>query len=165
MIQNFENGSTLITGDDFFEHLFNIMNNKNNYDTDCSFCNVEYDPNNERCEDCSIPKGLSCSCHINPPCIKCENSKFEVSPFLINYKRYKAGGKTVWECFKSNKKTFLKLNEIEERGFELNAETLTTGEISICITDLDEEMDIAIEICEKINFKDCVTKLINEFEI
>lgn len=155
MKQVFEDGSVLLTGDDFTRAIDAMLNRRGNYDISCSFCQFE---DSEICKDCTITNDTSCSCHISPPCSRCVGSKFEVSPYLLNYKHY-VNGKTKWECFKGNKTTFEKLTKIEEKGFNASAEILTTGEISITIE--DNFYDYDIDICQKPNFKQAMINLIN----
>ena len=105
----------------------------------------------------------ACSCHINPPCGKCGGSKFEVSPYLINYINYKDGRKK-WKCFKVNKEIFDKVTIIENSGFMLSTETLTTGEVALYI---DNDSDIheydVIEICKKNEYKTIMCNIIKNF--
>lgn len=144
------------------EALRMSYNKRNNYtERDCSFCINE--GNEDICDDCSVTYNeVGCSCHINPPCSLCEGSFFEPSNFLINYKHYRKQNKWKWECFKSNENVFNKLTQIESKGYELDAETLQTGEISITITDKTDILDI--EVCTKQNFKSKVEEFILAFD-
>ena len=158
-IKQFENGSFLVAGRDLENYL---LNRRNKYSVDCKFCSHEDEKDNLICDECSILGDESCSCHINPPCSKCENSRFEVSPHLINYKHYK-DGKWRWECFKSNEDVFDKFKKIEESGMILSAETITTGEIVIYLGLDDDVEEEEIKICsEKKYFKEEVEKMIIE---
>jgi len=162
MKTEFENGSVLYTGNDVTEILLKSFNRRNNYDhKDCSFCMHENN-DEEFCDDCSVYifEG-GCSCHINPPCSFCENNKFEVSNFLINYKHHKKN-KWNWECYKSSEKVFNKLTVLEKDGFVLSAETLTTGEIAIYLEKGGNDHDIVI--CKKPNFKNAVNSLVIYFK-
>ena len=164
MIQKFDNGSVLYTGDDLekaFERMYNI---RNNYDKSCDFC--IHDEDSEECENCSIPNDLSCSCHINPPCSKCVDSRFEPTDCLINFKNYHQSGdgksKWKWECFPTTEKVYEKFCAIEKSGFEMSAEILQTGEIAIYLGHVLSNDEI-IEICKKVQFKITATKMIEEF--
>lgn len=157
-IQKFKDGAVLVTGNDIYSHLMNAMNRRNNVENDCSFCeHEETKEDNEFCDGCSIPDDLSCSCHIRPPCSKCENSRFEPSINLINYKHYHEAGKWRWECFRADKITFKKLSDLEKKGYELSAETLNTGVIAIYLGD-------DIELSDRQNFKGIIIKLVNRFK-
>ena len=160
MIRQFKNGSTLVTGNDIYSYFEKSLNKRNNYDKNCSFCEHE---GNEKCDDCSLFSGdMSCSCHINPPCSKCVDSKFEVTKYLINYKCYIEGGngKWRWECFRSDKKTWEVFNKMESDKWELSAETLTNGVIAIYLEKNVDEIE-EIELCgKKVEFKNNVIKFI-----
>lgn len=159
-IKRFENGTVIYTGKDMEDALYKALNKRNNYDRECSFC--VHDSKDDFCGDCSLLSGdLACSCHINPPCSKCTDSRFEVSPYLINYKHFK-DDKNLWECYRADEKTFKKLELIEAEGFYANAETLTTGEIAIYIT--KREYDDII-ICRKVEFRIKMSEFINRFNI
>ena len=100
--QVFEDGSVLLTGDDMITAMERMFNHRGNHDISCSFC--AHEGNEEYCEGCTIADtDNSCSCHINPPCSKCVGSKFEVSPFLINYEQHQKEKKKRWQCFKGMK--------------------------------------------------------------
>ncbi len=158
-IQKFKNGSVLYTGKDIGDAIYKALNKRNKFDRECSFCIHEGE---DFCDDCSLFTGdLACSCHINPPCSICTDSRFEVSPYLINYKHFK-NGKRPWECYRADEKTFKKLGAIEAEGFYANAETLGTGEIAMYIT--KGEYD-DINICKKIEFKTKMSEFINNFDI
>jgi hypothetical protein len=162
MKKEYSNGSVLYTGDDVTRVLLESFNRRNDYNNrDCSFC-INENINDELCDECSvfIFEDGSCSCHINPPCSFCECNLFEPSPYLINYKHHK-NWKWKWECFKSTKEVFDKLTLLEEEGFVLSAETLTTGEIAIYLENDDYGEDI--EICNKIDFKKTVNEFITNF--
>ena len=162
MKQQFEDGSVLLTGEDMRIALEATINRRGVYDIDCSFCQHEGDE--ERCKGCTIIDWeTSCSCHINPPCSKCVGSKFESSPFLINYVHHKSH-RDKWECFKGDEATFKKLEEIESAGLRLSAETLSTGEIAMYIDD-GIERDYEIEICAKADFKQAMCKMVKKFAI
>ncbi len=157
MRQEFKDGSVLLTGDDMARAMEAIINRRGAYEIECSFCIHENDE--EYCDGCTIADtNYSCSCHINPPCSKCVGSKFEVSPYLINYEHIK-GGRRKWECFKGTKETFEKLETIEALGLKLSAETLLTGEIAMYIED-GIEKDYEIEICKKKDFKQVMCEMI-----
>ena len=157
-INKFKNGSVLYTGDDIYDHLMRSFNKRNNYDKTCDFCKHEED--SEECDGCSLLiEGLSCSCHRNPPCSKCVNSKFEPTPYLINYKNYK-NGREMWECFPTTKEIFSKFEMIEKEMFGLHAEILTTGEVAIYLKHVVEDYDEVIEICKKVKFKSVSQKMI-----
>jgi hypothetical protein len=159
-IKKFEDGTVLYTGNDMVEALYKSLNKRDNYDRECSFCVHE---GSGFCDDCSLVTGdLACSCHINPPCSKCTDSRFEVSPYLINYKHFK-DGKSPWECYRADEKTFKKLELIEAEGFYSNAETLRTDEIALYITTKGEYDDI--HICKKTEFKTKMSEFINNFNI
>lgn len=160
--KEFEDGSVLLTGEDMRIALEASINHRGAYDRDCSFCQHEGDE--DYCDGCTIADWeTSCSCHINPPCGKCVGSKFEVSPYLINYTHHKNGKKKI-ECFKGDKETFKKLSEIESIGLSLSAETLSTGEIAMYIDD-GIEKDYEIEICVKADFKQTMCKMIGKFQV
>lgn len=165
--QVFSDGSVLLTGKELEIALEAIINRRGSYDIDCSFC--VHDGKDDYCEGCSIlDRDRSCSCHINPPCGKCVDSKFEVSPYLINYEHITVTKDTKrkihrWECFKGDKEIFEKLEAIEKSGLKITAETLTTGEIAMYIED-GVEKDYEIEICFKADFKKTMCKMILSFE-
>lgn len=165
-IQKFKDGKVLVTGDDVTDYLLKSLNRRNNYNKECSFCIHDGDILHEddfECGDCSLVTGdMSCSCHINPPCSKCEKSLFEVSSYLINYKHFK-DGKSPWECYRGDEKTFKKLEAIEAEGFYANAETLTTGEIAMYISKGGQE-EGDIEICRRVEFKSKMSQFINNFD-
>lgn len=162
MIEKFKDGSTLVTGDDFTKHLHKMLNKRNGYDKNCSFCKHEGD---ERCGDCSFENtDISCSCHISPPCYKCVNSAFEPTQYLVNYKRYveNGNGKWRWKCFRSDKNTWEVFNKMESDGWELSAETLTNGVIAIYLEKNIDEIE-EIELCgKKVEFKNTVIKFIDK---
>jgi len=162
-IKKYENGAVLVTGDDVHDFLLKSLNRRNNYDKACSFCKHEQgpnDPDNENCDGCSILRDDGgCHCHIMPPCSYCVDSAFEQSPFLINYKHYRDGGKWKWECFKSDEETFKKLSELESKRHELSTETLQCGTVAVYLG-FDENEEI--ELCAKSDFKKTVEKLINK---
>ena len=160
MKKTFEDGSVLMTGQDMINAIESLYNHRGNYDRECSFCAHEGD--DEYCDECTAITMDGCSCNINAPCEFCVGLKFDVSPFLINYKHYK-GGKSRWECFKGGETEYKKLSEIEKSGFNLSCETLTTGEISITIEDSEQDYDI--EICNKRDFKSTVLELITRFDL
>ena len=167
MRQEFKDGSVLLTGNDMIKAMEKAYNHRDNYDTSCSFC--VHEGNDEHCEGCTIlDTDYSCSCHINPPCSKCVGSKFEVSPYLINYEHIKiTGGKKrwIWECFKGDKEVFEKLEAIEALpALKLTAETLSTSEIAMYIED-GIERDYDIEICNKPEFKQAMRKMIMGFDL
>ena len=166
-IQKFKNGTILVTGDDIYDYIMKSHNKRNNYKKECSFCLHNGNILHEDicgCGDCSLETGdMACSCHINPPCSKCTESLFEVSPYLINYKHFEKG-KSPWECYRGDKQTFDKLTRIESQGFYANAETLITNEIAIYISKVNKEEE-DIEICKKIEFKSAMSKFINNFDI
>ena len=165
-IEKFESGSVLYTGNDMMDALRQSLNHRNNYDNkSCSFCKHEENTNNE-CDSCSVlsddPYMQGCSCHINPPCAYCVDSHFEPSYFLINYKHYNQKG-WKWECFKSTKDVLAKLSKIESKDFELDSETLSTGEISMTISDGEDIYEI--ELCQKKDFKSTMEKMIMKFNL
>jgi hypothetical protein len=167
--QTFKGGSVLMTGDDMMAALEAAYNRRGLYETECSYCihedssDAEYD---EFCEGCSISDtDLSCSCHINPPCSKCVESAFEPSSNLVNYQQHK-NGKKKWECFKADKEVCDKLQLIEDAKLELSAEILTTGEVAIYIDDgIDFGNNEAIEICERVKYKQVMCKMIMDYSI
>lgn len=163
-ITTFENGSVLYTGNDMTEALLKSLNCRNNYDNSCLFC--KHESSELECDGCSVLSDNSykqgCSCHINPPCSYCTDNHFEPSGYLINYKHYKSNG-WKWECFKSTKNIFDRFTKIESRGFEIDAETLSTGEISMTITANEEIYEI--ELCEKKDFKLTMEKMIKKFNL
>lgn len=163
MKEVFEDGTVIFTGKDMIAAMESMYNHRDNYDRDCGFCTHEGDE--EFCEDCSLIEGMQhgCSCHINPPCGFCVGLKFEPTEFLINYQHCKSAGRRRWECFKGDTFSVGKLSEIEDAGFNLCAETLTTGEVSITVEDSDQ--DYEIEICNKPEFKKTVIDLITRFDI
>ncbi len=159
-IHKFPSGSVLYTGQDMRDVL-DKANKRNDYSTECSYC-LHDGKDDDFCSDCSLLSGdMGCSCHIMPPCAKCTDSRFEVTPYLINYKHFK-DGKSPWECYRADEKTFKKFELIEAEGFYANAETLTTGDVALYLTkgEYDE-----IEICRKVEFKNRMSKLINDFNI
>ena len=172
MRQEFENGSVLLTGNDMIAAMEKDLNCRDNYDVSCSFC--EHEGNDEHCDGCTIlDTDYSCSCHINPPCSKCVGSKFEVTPYLINYehivivKSSSNISKKRWikECFKGDKDVFEKLEAIESLpALKLTAESLSTGEIAMYIED-GIERDYEIEICRKPDFKQTMRKMIMGFDL
>jgi hypothetical protein len=162
-IHKFDNGSILATGDNIYDFLF--ANKRNGYKRRCDFCRHN---NTDICESCSRQDGeRSCSCHINPPCEFCEKDAFEVTDYLINFKNYFPRRKEGfdWETFPSNKEVFDKYAKIENGGYVLSAEILSTGEIAIYLDrDLDEENEHALlEICKKHDFKSVAEKMIMNF--
>ena len=159
--QIFNDGSVLLTGKDMEIAMEAMINHRGRYDISCEFCIHEGD--DVYCEGCTIlDLDSSCSCHICPPCSKCVGSKFEVSPCLINYIHHKNGRKR-WECFKGYQQTFEKLTLMEEKGFHLSAETLTTGEIAMYVE--DGEIDYEIEICNQIEFKQTMSGMVHNFNL
>ena len=164
--KTFADGSVLLTGQEMTDCLLAAINCRGNFDRECSFCRYE-NTDDERCDDCSIADmDRSCSCHINPPCGKCTESRFEESPYLINYKV----GTRKWQCFKGDKETFDKLTEIEKTDFELSAEILSTGKAAMYIGDpIYDDIDCAeskmIEICQRKDFKETMCKMIMEFKV
>ena len=162
----FADGSVLLTGQEMIDSLEALYNHRGSFDRDCSFC--RYDTyENEHCDGCSISNtDRSCSCHINPPCSKCVDSAFEVSPYLINYQACKKGGKRQWQCFRGDKETFDKLTEIEKTKFKLTAEILSTGEVTMYIDDdIEASKYDMIEICNKKDFKQTMLKMIMDFKL
>ena len=159
-IKHFKNGSVLFTGNDMYEAVMRSFSRRNNYTKSCDFCIHEED--SEECDGCSLlTEGLCCSCHINSPCSYCVDSKFEPTPYLINYKNYK-DGRAQWECFPSTKEIFNKFEALEKEGFILHAEILTTGEVAIYLKYVFEEYDRVIKICRKVEFKSAAQKMILE---
>ncbi len=156
----FQDGSVLTTGQEMIDVLEALYNHRGAFDRTCDFC-VHEDNTEGFCDGCSISDWeLSCSCHINPPCQKCVESKFDVSPYLINYKNHK-NGREKWECFKGDKELVDKLAEIESAGLILSAEILTTGEVAMYIDDgIDADENDSIEICQKREFKQTMCKMI-----
>jgi hypothetical protein len=140
--QTFKDGSTLLTGNDMQRALEAMLNRRGAYDIDCSFCVHEYVE--DICDECSIGTDMSCSCHINPPCSKCERSSFEVTPYLLNFEQHEKGSKK-WHCIKGDKETYNKLAEIENLGFHISTEILQTNEIALYIEDgnIDYEIEIS----------------------
>lgn len=160
--QVFADGTVLLTGDDMTKSLMASLNRRDAYDIDCSFC--LHEGNESHCGGCSIADtDYSCSCHINPPCGKCVNSKFEVSPYLINYEAHK-GDRKNWQCFKADKAVFDNLASIEGSGLHLSAEVLTTGEAAMYIED-GVEKDYEIEICARRDFKETMCRMIMTFSL
>lgn len=163
--QIFADGSVLVIGDDMTKALEARWDRRGNHDISCSFCQHENN-DDEYCEGCTIADWeTSCSCHINPPCNKCVGSKFEVSPYLINYRHHK-NGRTQWECFKGDKNLLDKVEEIKRSGLKLSAEVLSTGEVAMYIDD-GEDCDIndSCEICQKKDFREVMTEMIKTFSI
>ncbi len=160
MKQTFGDGSVLLTGDDFSRAMEAVVNKRGAHDRGCSFCIYEQ---TEDCDGCALQdRDLSCSCHINPPCAKCVNSKFDVSPYLLNYEHIKQGRRR-WECFRGDKKSFEKLTEIENAGLGVTAETLMTGEIAFYIGNGME--DYTCDICLKVKFRQELPKAIVRFDL
>lgn len=157
-IHTFKDGTKIITGDDFAR----FFKQRDLYDVSCDFCiyNIETD---SICESCSVKDiDRCCSCHLDPPCQYCVESNFEPSPYLLNYYHYK-GGRKKWECIRGDKECLHKLAEIEKAGFNLSAETLGTGEISINVE--DSEYDYEFEICHKKDFLVALKKIIMRFDV
>ena len=78
MIQRFDDGTKLITGNDFDELMGKVLNLPDGKKFGCAEC--KYAEEKDYCDDidCShLWDGASCSCHINPPCSKCVNNAFE----------------------------------------------------------------------------------------
>lgn len=162
MKQQFKDGSVLLTGEELRIALEATINRRGAYDIDCSFCRHEDDE--EHCKGCTIADWeTSCSCHISPPCSKCVGSKFESTPYLINYVHHKSH-RDKWECFKGDEATFEKVEKIENSGLRLSAETLSTGEVAMYIDD-GVERDYEIEICAKADFKQTMCKMVKKFLI
>lgn len=164
-IKTFKDGSVLYTGDDIYKHFERCWNKRDNYQTSCNYCKHE---NSERCEECSIPSGISCSCHLTPPCSKCVNNGFEPTKHLINYENYSAykmkgsKAKPKWECFPTTKEIFEKFTKLEKAGLRLSAEILNTGEIVIYLGKPYDDKNEKIEICEKLKFKSVAEKMIKK---
>jgi len=159
--QIFADGSVLTTGKDMIATMEAMFNRRDAHDISCSFC--VHEGNEEYCEGCTIADtDHSCSCHICPPCSKCVGSKFEVSPFLINYEQHKEGRKR-WQCFKGDESVFAKLEAIEKTGFHLSAEILSTGEAAIYID--DGSIDYEVEVCKRSEFKQKMRKMIMAFDV
>jgi len=161
--KEFENGSVLLTGNDMSVALEALINHRGAYEIDCSFC--QHEGCDDYCDGCTIADHEhSCSCHINPPCSKCVGSKFEVSPYLINYMHHVQNGRKRWECFKANKATFDKVVAIESSGLHLSAETISTREIAMYIGD-DIEKDYEIEVCKRSDFKKVMCEMIEKHQV
>ena len=161
--QVFRDGSVLLTGQDMIEALEASYNHCGAHDTDCSFCKHEDDE--KYCKGCTIADAdHCCSCHINPPCSYCVGSKFEVSPYLINYKQHENGRKR-WQCFKATKDVFDKLKLIEEADLHLSAEILTTNEAAMYVSSNHDEPDLEIKVCPRNEFKPVMCKMILELDI
>ena len=150
-------------GQDLIVAMEASCNRRGAYDIDCSFC--EHGEDEKYCEDCTIADtDYCCSCHINPPCSYCVGSKFEVTPYLVNYKHHKNGRKR-WQCFKANKETFDKLEAIEDAGFHLSAEILTTGVAAMYISSNLDEPDLEVAVCPRREFKRVMCEMILKFNI
>lgn len=161
MKKTFNDGSVLLTGEDMRIALEAVLNRRGRYDRTCHFCLHEGDEN--YCLECSaLDTDRCCSCHLNAPCSWCISLKFEVSPYLLNYRHYKQHRKK-WECIKGDKESFEKLERIEAAGFSLAAETLRMGEISITIE--DDQQDYEFEICQKQAFLEGIRKIIMSFDL
>ena len=161
--QVFRDGSVLLTGKEFTIALEAVVNHRGAYDIDCSFC--EHEDEEEYCEGCTIADtDHCCSCHISPPCSKCVGSKFEVSPYLINYIQHKNGRKR-WQCFKASADVFNKLKLIEEADLHLSAEILTTNEAAMYVSSNHDEPDLEVEVCPRNEFKQVMCKMILELDI
>lgn len=167
-IQYLEDGGVLYTGEDAFKGWKNGF--RDNYDSrDCRYCIHQGDE--EYCEDCNNLKEefAGCSCHINAPCSYCLELKFESSVFLINYRAY--GQNRVygqknwrWECIASTENIFNKFKIMEEQGFYLDAELLSTEEVSInLMNDMDEVMEI--RICQRKDFWQIMEDIIKNYKI
>lgn len=157
MKQCFTDGAVILTGKDFKIWAEAVINRRGAHDISCSFCQHEDD--DKYCDGCSVLDWeRCCSCHINPPCCYCTDSKFEVTPYLLNYQNCKANKKRRWECVKGNQASFQKLTMLEKEGFEVAAETLTTGEIAICIE--KGHKDYEVEICAQKEFPEKLISLI-----
>lgn len=165
-IKTFNNGSVLYTGDDIYKAFEQCWNRRDNYKKSCHFCKHNGSEDGS-CDGCSVANDdMCCSCHINPPCAYCVNSNFEVTEYLINFKNYQQG-KSRWECFPTTKEVFEKFKVIENSGYILSAEILSTGEIAIYIdkeylSDLSNIRE-SIDICRKVEFKQHAVKMIKEF--
>jgi len=163
-IHKFKGGSVLYTGDDMYDML--LATGRGNYVKKCDFCaHLETD----RCDDCSCIDGeLCCSCHIAPPCSFCVGNGFEVIGTLINFKNYSSRLKRGfdWETFPTRKMAvFNKYAELENNGFVLSSEILTTGEVAIYLDKDKEGNNVAtgegyIEICRKVEFKIVAERMI-----
>ena len=160
-IETFDDGTVLITGDDFKRYM--MGNRKCVIAPLCELC--IHDGDDEYCyeedSECSMKDfERSCSCHINAPCGKCENSHFEESPYIIHYKDFIRGGqgKWAWACFKSDKETFEAYKKLEERGLKLTKEILTTGYASVCVEAPAD--DVQIELCSPVDYKKAFSKII-----
>ena len=164
-IEKFKDGSVLYTGSDMSKALLASVNKRNNYRMSCDFC--IHNGKDEECDGCSLSDGesLNCSCHINPPCSRCVNLKFEPTPYLINFHNYHGQGRRKWECFPTTKEVFEKFKLIEDDGLALSAEILQTGEIAIYLGRYFDDKDEIIEICEKVLFKQTATKIIQDFKL
>jgi len=162
--KEFGNGSVLLTGDDMIAALEAAMNRRGAHEIDCDFCQHEGD--DEYCYGCSIAgNDYSCSCHINAPCSKCVDSKFEVSPYLVNFLHHKEGKKR-WQCFKADKNIFDKATAIENIGLEISAEIICTGEVAMFIDDgVEAGKNDCIEICSRKDFKAVMCRMIESFQI
>ena len=159
--QTFEDGSVLLTGKDMELAMEAMCNRRGRADVSCAFCVHEDD---DYCDGCTIPDtDHSCSCHINAPCSHCVGSKFEVSPYLINYKHHK-NSNWKWECFKATVDIFEKTEAIERADFHLSAEILTTGERAMYIGN-GIDPDFEIEICKRDDFKQRMCKMVMKFDI
>lgn len=167
-IHKFKDGSVLATGKDIYDML--LPNRRNGYKKECAYC-IHRDEKS-LCDDCSRNGGDSCcSCHINPPCSFCERDAFEPTSLLINFKNYSAKTnhrRWSWETFPvTDVKVIEKMKTIEDNGYVLSAEILSTGEIAIYL-DFDNESlgeEDSIEICEKVRFKETAIKMINTFKV
>jgi hypothetical protein len=157
-IKKFEDGSTLFTGADV-ERCFLGSGRDNFSRRDCRFC--IHKAKGEECDGCSNPSDASCSCHLNPPCSFCVDNHFEATPWIINFHSYANGPKWKWECFPSTEKIFKKYQELEAHGIVLDAEILTTQELSITLTHLPSEALLEIAVCNKPDFVRQAESLIN----
>lgn len=171
MKQIFEDGSILITGDEdirksFYKMFYGSKPGFDGYERNkCEYCihqdcdEKEYD---EFCDVCSVNKFETvCSCHINPPCEFCVNSRFEVTPFLINYRVYfQDNGKQrkKWETIKGDEKHYNLYKKYLAMGIELSCETLITGEIALYLGGED------LKICDKYSFKLNLYSILDEHE-
>jgi hypothetical protein len=138
-IQEFKDGSKLVTGDDVYDYLMS----GHNCNHTCEFCKYE-DTGDLKCEECTGQTDMSCSCHINPPCVKCENNAFELSGNIVDFFEFANGYKSK-KSIKINKGLFDKFLPYKN-DYQLSVEIISTGEKVFYVSDYKE--DIVIEIME-----------------
>jgi hypothetical protein len=155
-IRKFENGSVLVTGDDIYDYLLS----GHMYDRNCDFCRYVDEEDSEHCDGCTGADDVSCSCHINPPCSKCENNAFELAENIVDYYEYRNGTKGK-KSIKINKDLYNNFKQYEKE-YGLSVEILSTLEKAFYVSSTNDDISIEIETEKTLNVQG-IEKVINSF--